>query len=98
MWCIALLVDFFVSDYVSIYALRKCVFFISGKIRYSTEPPETYTKPAFLNTKIITDMNKVFDLEELLREEQAMLQGHLKFIGFIAKAPLTKTRIVWSCS
>lgn len=49
--------------------------YFSGKIKYSTEPPEDYIRAAYLSTKIITDMNQDFDIGAVLTEEKSTLEG-----------------------
>lgn len=52
-----------------------CLHNFSGKIKYSTEPPENYIRAAYLSTKIITDMNQEFDIGALIAEEKSSLEG-----------------------
>ena len=44
-----------------------------GKIRYFTEPPET---EEMTSSAIVTAMSKEFDLDALLGQEQADLDGN----------------------
>lgn len=57
-----------------------CLHNFSGKIKYSTEPPENYIRAAYLSTKIITDMNQEFDIGALIAEEKSSLEGKNRLV------------------